>query len=103
MWSRGEDLITERFPEIAKAAESLPNGTVLDGEILPWRDDRVLPFTELQRRIGRKNLSAKLLSELPVILQCYDLLEYEGRDIREFDFKTRREMLENVLAGLTDI
>ncbi len=100
MWSRGEDLITERFPEIAKAATSLPNGTVLDGEILPWRDDRVLPFTELQRRIGRKNISAKLLSELPVILQCYDLLEFEYKDIREFDFKTRRELLEKVLAGL---
>jgi len=102
MWSRGEDLITERFPEIAKAAESLPNGTVLDGEILPWRDGRVLPFTELQRRIGRKNLSPKFLSELPVILQCYDLLEYEGKDIREFDFRTRRELLENVLTGLDD-
>jgi ATP-dependent DNA ligase len=59
VWSRGEDLITERFPEIARAAELLPNGTVLDGEILPWIDDRVMPFTELQKRIGRKNLSAK--------------------------------------------
>jgi DNA ligase 1 len=100
MWSRGEDLITERFPEIAEAASKLPNGTVLDGEILPWRDGRVLPFTELQRRIGRKNISAKLLGELPVILQCYDLLEYEGKDIRSFEFKTRRELLEKVLADL---
>ena len=70
MWSRGEDLITERFPEIAKAAENLPNGTVLDGEILPWIDNKVMPFTELQKRIGRKNLSAKILAEVPVILQC---------------------------------
>lgn len=100
MWSRGEDLITERFPEIAQAAANLPNGTVLDGEILPWRDGKVLPFTELQRRIGRKNLSAKLLEELPVILQCYDLLEYEGNDIRAFEFKTRRELLEKVLHAL---
>jgi len=100
MWSRGEDLITERFPEIEEAARSLADGTVLDGEILPWREDRVLPFTELQRRIGRKNLSAKILSEVPVILQCYDLLEYEGKDIRSFEFATRREFLEKALSNL---
>ena len=102
IWSRGEDLITERFPEIAEAAEELPNGTVLDGEILPWRDGRVLPFTELQRRIGRKNLSAKILAEVPVILQCYDLLEYEGNDIRSFEFKTRREFLEKTISELSE-
>ena len=99
-WSRGEDLITERFPEIASAAAMLPDGTVLDGEVLPWIDDRVLPFTELQRRIGRKNLSAKILAEVPVILQCYDLLEVEGRDIRSFEFATRRLMLEELIASL---
>jgi DNA ligase-1 len=93
--------MTERFPELARAAAELPNGTVLDGEILPWLDGRVLPFTELQRRIGRKNLSAKILSEVPVILQCYDILEYEGKDVRSFDFATRREFLESVLAGLS--
>lgn len=102
MWSRGEDLITERFPEIAEAAEKLPNGTVLDGEILPWLDGSVQPFTELQRRIGRKNLSAKLLAEVPVILQCYDLLEYEGRDIRSFEFRTRREFLVQTLENLDE-
>ncbi len=102
VWSRGEDLITERFPEIAEAAAELPNGTVLDGEILPWLDDGVLPFTELQKRIGRKNLSAKILAEVPVILQCYDLLEFEGGDIRTLDFRSRREFLENVIAGLSE-
>ena len=100
IWSRGEDLITERFPEIARAAESLPNGTVLDGEILPWIDDRVMPFTELQRRIGRKTVGKKLLAEVPVILQVYDILEYEGRDIRPFEIKTRREFLEQILENL---
>ena len=100
IWSRGEELMSERFPEIENAARELPNGTVLDGEILPWRDGRVLPFTELQKRIGRKNLSAKILSEVPVILECYDLLEYEGRDIRTFDFKTRREFLTATLTKL---
>ncbi len=102
MWSRGEDLITERFPEIAKAAENLPNGTVLDGEVLPWIEDRVRPFTELQKRIGRKNLSAKILSEVPVILQTYDLLEFEGRDFRSFELKTRREFLEQILENLPE-
>ena len=102
IWSRGEDLMTERFPEVMDAAYELPDGTVLDGELLPWRDGRVLPFLEMQRRIGRKNLSAKLLAEVPVILQCYDLLEYEGRDIRSFEFKTRREFLEKVLDGLSE-
>ena len=101
LWSRGEDLMTERFPEIENAARGLPNGTVLDGEILPWLDGRVLPFTELQKRIGRKNLSVKILAEIPVVLQCYDLLEFEGRDIRSFEFKTRREFLEQIVSGLS--
>ncbi|NOT48534.1 MAG: ATP-dependent DNA ligase [Acidobacteria bacterium] len=102
IWSRGEDLITERFPEIAHAAGELPDGTVIDGEILPWLDDKVLPFTELQKRIGRKNLSAKILAEVPVILQAYDLLEFTGEDLRATDFRSRREMLESLLSGLAD-
>jgi ATP-dependent DNA ligase len=102
IWSRGEDLMTERFPEIEAAARELPNGTVLDGEILPWRGDRVLPFTEMQRRIGRKNLSAKILEEVPVILQCYDLLEYGGEDIRQATFAFRREKLSGVIDRLSD-
>ncbi|MEO8649882.1 MAG: ATP-dependent DNA ligase [Acidobacteriota bacterium] len=100
IWSRGEDLITERFPEIESAAEDLPDGTVIDGEILPWRDGAVLPFTELQRRIGRKNVSAKILKEVPVILQCYDLLEMDAKDIRSLDFRSRREMLESLIEKL---
>jgi DNA ligase 1 len=100
VWSRGEDLMTDRFPEITDAAYSLPDGTVLDGEVLPWIGGRVRPFTELQRRIGRKNLSAKILSEVPVILQVYDLLEVDGRDIRSLDFRSRREMLEQLVTLL---
>ena len=102
IWSRGEDLMTERFPEIAKAAENLPDGTVLDGEILPWIDDAVMPFNELQRRIGRKTVGKKLLAEVPVILQCYDLTEFESKDIRTFEFRTRREFLGQVLDILDD-
>ena len=102
IWSRGEDLITDRFPEIADAARSLPDGTVIDGEVLPWKDERVLPFTELQRRIGRKNLTAKILSEVPVILQVYDLLELDGKDVRQIDFRSRREMLEGLIDSLDE-
>lgn len=102
IWSRGEDLMTERFPEVTAAAAELPDGTVLDGEILPWLDGRVLPFTELQKRIGRKNLSAKMLAEVPIILQVYDLLEFDGRDLRELDFRSRREMLEGLMRSLGD-
>ncbi|PYS88911.1 MAG: cisplatin damage response ATP-dependent DNA ligase, partial [Acidobacteria bacterium] len=100
IWSRGEDLMTERFPEIEAAAHTLPNGTVIDGEIVPWLNGRVLPFTELQKRIGRKNLSAKILKEVPVILLSYDLLEFEGKDIREFAFKDRRNLLEELIVEL---
>ncbi len=100
IWSRGEDLITERFPEIARAAEFLPDGTVLDGEILPWLDDFVQPFTELQKRIGRKNLSAKMLAEVPVVLQTYDLLEFEDKDLRGENFSERRKMLERIVENL---
>lgn len=98
LWSRGEDLVTERFPEIAGAAERLPDGTVIDGEILPWSGDRVLPFSQLQRRIGRKKLSAKMLAEIPVVLLAYDLLEIDGTDIRARPFAERRALLENLLA-----
>ncbi len=102
VWSRGEDLITERFPEIAEAAARLPDGTVLDGEILPWLGDAVLSFAELQKRIGRKNLSAKMLAEIPVILQTYDILEFEDEDLRGKVFSERRERLEQVLENLSN-
>ena len=102
---RGLHLVARRRPDDRaisrdrkRRSEHLPDGTVIDGEILPWADGRVLPFTELQRRIGRKNLSAKILSEMPVILQATIILEYDGRDIRELEFRTRREFLETTLV-----
>ena len=98
LWSRGEELISERFPELLAAGAALPEGTVLDGEILVWRDDRVQPFAELQQRIGRKTLSPKLLRELPVVLCAYDLLEAEGQDLRAQPQQQRREQLEALLA-----
>ena len=124
IWSRGEELVTDRFPEIAQAAMALPDGTVLDGEIVVWRDpvlrDPVLrdpvapggesalavaagpqPFAEMQRRIGRKTLGPKLLRELPVVLIAYDLLEHGGADWREQPQYLRRAQLDATLHGGT--
>lgn len=95
LWSRGEELVTDRFPEISSIA--LPDGTVIDGEILVWRDDRPAPFADLQKRIGRKAISQKLLADLPVVLIAYDLLERDGIDLRHLPQATRREMLETVI------
>ena len=98
LWSRGEELITERFPELARGALSLlPDGTVLDGEILAFRKGRPLPFAILQRRIGRKKLTEKVLAEAPAAFVAYDLLEHEGRDLREMSLVERREILERLL------
>ena len=100
LWSRGEDLITERFPELAAAR--LPDGMVLDGEVLIWQPGASLPspFADLQKRIGRKSLSAKLLAELPVVLCCYDLLELDGVDLRSLPQHERRALLEAEIARL---
>jgi DNA ligase-1 len=100
LWSRGEELITERFPELARVAGFLPDGTVLDGEILPWKEGRPLPFAQLQRRIGRKVLGPKILAEVPVVLLAYDLLEIDGDDVREEPLHWRRARLEELLATL---
>ncbi len=96
IWSRGEELITDRFPEIVEMANALDDGTVLDGEILAWRDDRPLPFAVLQQRIGRKAISKKVLADAPVIFMAYDVLEFEGRDQRTIAQFYRRKILENM-------
>ncbi len=100
LWSRGEDLMTDRFPELAASLDFLPDGTVIDGEVLAWAGNRPLPFARLQKRIGRKTVPRKLLSEAPVILQAYDLLEDAGADIRARPFAERRARLETILAGV---
>jgi DNA ligase-1 len=99
IWSRGEELVTERFPEIAAAADFLPDGTVLDGEIIPWKDGTPLAFAQLQRRIGRNSLGGSILSEVPVVLVAYDLLEAGGRDVRGEPLARRRGMLGEVIAA----
>jgi DNA ligase-1 len=95
LWSRGEDLMTERFPELA--ALRLPEGTVIDGEVLIWHDGAPRPFAELQKRIGRKTLSAKLLAALPAVLVAYDLLEESGVDLRAVPQRERRTLLESLV------
>lgn len=109
IWSRGEELVTERFPEIEALAQALPDGTVIDGEILAWREEadpatgeRVggpAPFSLLQQRIGRKNLTRKILAEAPVGFMAYDLLEQDGADLRGLPQAERRARLEALLAG----
>jgi DNA ligase-1 len=95
LWSRGEDLMTERFPELA--ALRLPEGTVIDGEVLIWHDGAPRPFAELQKRIGRKTLSARLLAALPAVLVAYDLLEEGGIDLRAVPQRERRTLLESLV------
>ncbi|HKT60709.1 MAG TPA: ATP-dependent DNA ligase [Gemmatimonadales bacterium] len=99
LWSRGEELLSGRFPEVEEAGALLPDGTVIDGELLPWTGDTPLPFAQLQRRIGRKTLGRKILSEVPVVLVCYDLLEERGIDLREQPFVERRERLDRLLRA----
>ncbi len=97
VWSRGEELITEKFPEYAPLQEALPEGTVIDGEILTYADNFPLPFQSLQTRIGRKNVTRKQLQEAPVVFLSYDLLEWQGQDIRDKPLQERRQLLEQVV------
>lgn len=100
LWSRGEDLVTETFPELAQAAARLPDGTVLDGEILAWEDDHPLPFTVLQRRLGRRKVSVDIMRQAPVAFLAYDCMESDGEDIRDHPLTDRRKKLEQLVRGL---
>ena len=99
VWSRGEELVTERFPELAAAGALVPDGTVIDGEIVVMKDGNVAPFAALQTRIGRKLLSARILASAPVVLQAYDLLEDHGQDLRNLPQHERRARLARVVAA----
>ncbi len=102
LWSRGEELINPAFPELVTAAAGLPDGTVLDGEVLVWpaADRQPAPFHQLQRRLGRKAPGARLLADCPAVFVAYDLLEQGGDDWRQRPLQERRQGLEGVIAAL---
>ncbi len=97
LWSRGEELVTHQFPELQELAPVLPDGLVLDGEVLAWRDGEPLPFGALQRRLGRKKVGETLRTEVPVVFQAYDVLERDGEDLRSRPQAERRALLEEVV------
>src|SRR5713226_4700033 len=97
LWSRGEELITDRFPEIEAVGAVLAERTAIDGEVLPWKDGAPQPFAQLQRRIGRKLLGSKILSDAPVALLAFDLLESDGADVRGQPLEWRRGRLEEIV------
>jgi DNA ligase-1 len=99
LWSRGDEPIAGQFPEIMADAQKLPP-CVLDGEVLAWKDARVMPFAALQKRLGRKNPGKKVMGESPVILLCFDLLEFEGEDWRERPLAERRAKLADVILSI---
>ncbi len=99
VWSRGEELVSDKYPEYWILKEKLPHGTVIDGEILPWKDGQPLAFNLLQTRIGRKNVTRSILEKSPVVFKAYDLLEYGSEDIREWRMQDRREQLEKVIES----
>ena len=102
VWSRGEELVTDKYPELHSFVGIIPNGTVIDAEILAFPNNEIGTFNDLQTRIGRKTTSAALLKSNPVILKAYDLLEWEGIDIRNSPFEVRRSLLESLFESIKD-
>ena len=98
IWSRGEELITDRFPELVALRDFIPDGTVIDGEIVVWSNGRVQPFALLQQRIGRKTITGAILDKAPAALIAYDLIERDGVDLRNEPQDVRRAALEAVVA-----
>ncbi len=111
VWSRGEELMTDKFPEYHLLKDILPDGIVLDGEIIPYIPDTTkgvdgllpLPFALLQTRIGRKNVTKKQLQEAPISFFAYDLLEYNYEDCRGKPLQERRRILEEVINTLSTV
>tara|TARA_R110002012_G_scaffold263456_1_gene446205 strand:+ start:30121 stop:31761 length:1641 start_codon:yes stop_codon:yes gene_type:complete len=102
VWSRGEELVTDKYPEFENLVGIIPNGTVIDAEILPYLNENIGTFNDLQKRIGRKTVSKALLKKVPVILKAYDVLEWQGKDIRNLHFTERRKILEHIWQLIED-
>lgn len=100
IWSRGDEMVTDSFPELQRIGMLLPEGTVLDGEIVAWRGGAPLPFGQLQRRLGRKRVSERIQGEFPVVFVAYDLLEADAIDIRELALSERRARLEQLVTDV---
>ncbi len=100
LWSRGEELITDKFPEFEHLISVIPPGTVLDGEILPFKDGLILLFQHIQTRVTRKKITPAILKVNPVVFRVYDLLEWEGKDIRSKPFIERRTLLDQLFASI---
>ncbi|GAB4331094.1 MAG: ATP-dependent DNA ligase [Flammeovirgaceae bacterium] len=103
VWSRGEELVTDKFLEFQSLKYLIPAGTVLDGEIVGWKNNKPLPFGDLQTRITRKNLTKKHLTEVPVVFISYDILEWQQKDIRHLPLQERRKILEEVYQNALEL
>ncbi|GIV28018.1 MAG: hypothetical protein KatS3mg027_1832 [Bacteroidia bacterium] len=99
VWSRGEELITHQFPEFENLKKHLPDGTVLDGEIIAYKNSEILSFQHLQKRLGRKNVGKKTMEEIPAAFIAYDILEHQSKDIRQLTLSERRNILENIIPN----
>jgi len=100
IWSRGEELVTSQFPEIESIMQQFEADFVMDGEILALKDNSVLLFNDLQKRLNRKNISKKLLEDVPIGFYAYDLLEYNGEDLRTSPLEKRRNYLEKIFSSI---
>ena len=100
VWSRGEELVTDKYPEYHDIVQSSPSNFALDGEILGQKDGQPLPFQLLQKRINRKTVGKKLLTDIPIVFKAYDILEYEGEDIRNKSLRERRKILELIIENI---
>lgn len=103
VWSRGEELVTDKYPEYMILKNVLPEGSVIDGEIMPFKNGAPMAFNHLQKRIGRKNISPKLMKDVPVAFIAYDILEYNGEDIRHLPMTERRVLLEKICPDQHDV
>lgn len=99
IWSRGEELVTKQFPELVEAVQNIPDSFVLDGEILAMKDAAVLQFNDLQKRLNRKNVSKALMAEVPVNFRIYDVLEWNGEDMRQQPLIQRQLYIQSIIKS----